>query len=195
MDDTLRSLLGELERFGAENDARASQRYEKMLNITPETGELLAILVHAIKARRVLEIGTSNGYSTLWQADAVRADSGSVVTVEVSAAKAEMVRHNLERAGLSTWVHQEVMEAGQFLRRQPPAQFDLLFLDSSREQYVPWWPWIQSVLVPGGLLVVDNAVSHAAEMAGFLAQVRATPGWRSVVVPIGNGEMVALKPV
>ena len=90
MDDTLRSLLRELERFGAENDARANQRHDKMLNITPETGELLAILVQGMKARRVLEIGTSNGYSTLWLADAIRASAGSVVTVEVSVAKAQM---------------------------------------------------------------------------------------------------------
>jgi predicted O-methyltransferase YrrM len=195
MDETRRSLLRELERFGAANDARASQRHEKMLNITPETGEFLAILVQGMKAQRVLEIGTSNGYSTLWLADAIQTVSGSVVTVEVAAAKAEMARDNLERSGLSPWVRQEVMDAGQFLRQQAPSQFDLLFLDSSREQYGAWWPWIQHVLAPGGLLVVDNAVSHAAEIEDLIAQVRRTPGWRSVVVPIGKGEFVALKPV
>jgi predicted O-methyltransferase YrrM len=195
MDDTLRSLLRELEGFGATNDARASTRHQKMLNITPETGELLAILVQSAKARRVLEIGTSNGYSTLWLAEAVKAISGNVVTVEVSVAKAEMARRNLERSGLFPWVRQEVTEAGRFLGQQPPANCDLLFLDADREQYVAWWPWIQSVLAPGGLLVVDNAVSHAAEMEGFIAEVRATPGWRSLVVPIGNGEFVAVKPV
>ena len=195
MDDTLRSLLRELEHFGAENDARANQRGDKMLNVTPETGELLAILVQGAKARRVLEIGTSNGYSTLWLADAARAVAGSVVTVEISAAKAQLARHNLERAGLSRWARQEVMEAGRFLGQQPASLFDLLFLDSDRGQYGAWWPWVQNVLAPGGLLVVDNATSHAAEMEGFLAQVRATSGWRSVTVPVGKGEFVALKPV
>jgi predicted O-methyltransferase YrrM len=195
MDDTLRPLLRELERFGADNDARASQRHEKMLNITPQTGEFLALLVQAAKARRVLEIGTSNGYSTLWLAEAVKAISGNVVTVEVSAAKAEMARQNLERSGLSPWVRQEVTEAGEFLGQQPPSTVDLLFLDADREQYLAWWPWAQRVLAPGGLLVVDNAVSHAAEMEGFMAEVRAAPGWRSLVVPVGNGEFVAVKPV
>jgi predicted O-methyltransferase YrrM len=92
MNEALRSFLQELERFGAENDARASLRQQKMLNLTPETGELLAILAHGAKARRVLEIGTSNGYSTLWLADAIQAVSGSVVTVDVSAAKAATAR-------------------------------------------------------------------------------------------------------
>ena len=194
MDDSLQSLLGELERFGAENDARTAQRSDKMLNITPETGELLAILALGMKARHVLEIGTSNGYSTLWLADAMKAVSGLVVTLEISAAKAEMARQNFERADLSQWIRQELMEAGEFLREQPPSTFDMLFLDSNREQYLAWWPWIERVLAPGGLLVVDNAVSHAAEMESFIAQVRATAGWRSVVVPIGNGELIALKP-
>jgi predicted O-methyltransferase YrrM len=194
MDDSLQSLLGELERFGAENDARTAQRSDKMLNITPETGELLAILALGMKARHVLEIGTSNGYSTLWLADAMKAVSGLVVTLEISAAKAEMARQNFERADLSQWIRQELMEAGEFLREQPPSTFDMLFLDSNREQYLAWWPWIERVLTPGGLLVVDNAVSHAAEMESFIAQVRATAGWRSVVVPIGNGELIALKP-
>ena len=195
MDNNLRSLLHELERFGADNDARANRRQDKMLNVTPETGELLAILVQATRAQRVLEVGTSNGYSTLWLADAVRAVAGNLITVEVSPAKAQLARHNLERAGLSGWVRQEVLEAGRFLGQQPPSQFDLLFLDSDRKQYPAWWPLLQSVLAPRGLLVVDNAVSHADEVEGFIAQVRATPGWQSVMVPVGNGEFVALKPV
>jgi predicted O-methyltransferase YrrM len=193
MDDALHSILRELERFGAENDARVRQRQEKMLNITRDTGELLSILIGGSKAKRVLEVGTSNGYSTLWLADAVKAISGNVVTLEMSEAKAAMARHNFERSELSPWIRLHVTEAGQFLREQPFSHFDLIFLDSDRDQYVTWWPWIQNVLAPGGLLVVDNAVSHAAEMKDFIAEVSATPGWRSVVVPIGNGEFVALR--
>jgi predicted O-methyltransferase YrrM len=195
MDKTLRSLLSELESFGSTNDERASARHEKMLNITPETGEFLAILVRATNAQRVLEIGTSNGYSTLWLADAVKTIAGNVVTIELSAMKTEMAQGNLERAGLSAWVRQEVTEAGRFLSHQPPSSFDLVFLDADRQQYLAWWPWIQTVLAPGGLLVVDNAVSHAAEMERFIAEVRATAGWLSQVVPIGKGQFVALKPV
>jgi len=192
MDDSLRSLLRELESFGKENDARAEHRHAKMLNITPETGELLAILVQGMQARRVLEIGTSNGYSTLWLADAVKSVSGSVVTLEISPVKTEMAAHNFERADLSPWIRQEVIAAGEFLQRQLASQFDFLFLDSDRDEYVAWWPHIQRVLAPGGLLLVDNAVSHAGEMEDFIALVARTAGWRSVVIPIGNGELLAL---
>jgi len=194
MDEPLRNLLQELERFGREHDAQAATRHDKMRNVAPQTGELLAILVLATKAKRVLEIGTSNGYSTLWLADAARAVGGLVVTVEVFAPRAEMARQNLARAGLSSWVRQEVTDAGDYLRRQPPAGVDLLFLDSERGQYVSWWPDVRRALAPGGLLVVDNATSHPQELEGFVALVKAA-GWRSLVLPVGNGELVALAPL
>jgi predicted O-methyltransferase YrrM len=194
MDNSLRTLLKELEIFGEQNDALETERPKKMLNITPDTGELLGILVQATKAKRVLEIGTSNGYSTLWLADAVRILSGSVVTVDVNPLKAEMARRNFERAGLGATIRQEVMDAGDFLRGQQPAAFDFLFLDSLRSLYTSWWPAIQNVIAPGGLLVVDNATSHPQEMHAFVEQVRVA-GWRNLVLPIGKGEFMALKPL
>ena len=73
MSDQLQSFMAELEQFGTANDSAMTERPRRMLNITRDTGEFLAVLVRATVARRVLEIGTSNGYSTLWLADAARA--------------------------------------------------------------------------------------------------------------------------
>ena len=104
MSESLQLLLTELEHFGAANDSAIAERPRRMLNITPETGELLSVLVRAMSARRVLEIGTSNGYSTLWLADAVRATGGAVTTVELSDYKAELARQNFRRSGLGSWI-------------------------------------------------------------------------------------------
>jgi predicted O-methyltransferase YrrM len=87
------------------------------------------------------------------------------------------------------------MDAGQFLTRQDASRYELIFLDAERKEYSAWWLRLQSALVAGGLLIVDNAVSHAGEMEEFIAQVGATPGWISVVVPVGKGELLALKPI
>ena len=78
MNNQLQSLLAELEQFGRANDSETTERPRRMLNITRATGEFLAVLVRATGARRVLEIGTSNGYSTLWLADAARVIGGAV---------------------------------------------------------------------------------------------------------------------
>src|SRR6476659_2443422 len=82
--DSLETLKAELERFGQANDAATNERPRRMLNITRDTGGFLVVLVRATAARRVLEIGTSNGYSTLWLANAARAIGGSVTTVELA---------------------------------------------------------------------------------------------------------------
>src|SRR6476661_228898 len=96
--DPLDCVLVELEQFGKANDASAAERTRRMLNITRDTGEFLTVLVRATLARRVLEIGTSNGYSTLWLASAARAIGGSVVTIELSEYKIALAAANFARA-------------------------------------------------------------------------------------------------
>ena len=193
MSETLQELLTELEQFGQQNDAAISERPRRMLNITRDTGEFLSVLVQATNAQRVLEIGTSNGYSTLWLAQAVQRIGGHVTTVELSEFKLEMALRNFERSGLSDVITQHRGEAGSLLESLDDAYFDLLFLDSKRSDYVQWWPNIQRVLRKGGLLVVDNATSHADEMADFMALVSADPGFTTCTVPVGNGEFLATR--
>src|SRR6476646_7687930 len=113
MDAKLLEQLRGMERFGRDNDAATTDRSQKMLNITHDTGVFLALLIKATRCRRVLEIGTSNGYSTLWLADAVGA--GSVTTIEQAPHKIAMAEHNFARAGLAPRIHQVAGEAGEFL--------------------------------------------------------------------------------
>ncbi|MCA9982842.1 MAG: hypothetical protein KDE59_01060, partial [Anaerolineales bacterium] len=82
MPDSLATLKAELEQFGLDHDAAATDRPSRMLNITRDTGEFLGVLILATEARRILEIGTSNGYSTLWLAEAATKISGQVTTIE-----------------------------------------------------------------------------------------------------------------
>lgn len=164
-----------------------------MLNITRDTGELLAVLVRATMARRVLEIGTSNGYSTLWLASAARAIGGAVTTVELSEYKIELATANFARSGLARHITLLHEDAGRVLQRSGDGAFDLVFLDSERTEYPGWWPALKRVLRPGGLVVVDNATSHRSEMAPFVALVSADAAFVTSLVPVGNGEFLAVK--
>jgi predicted O-methyltransferase YrrM len=197
MDPALTALLEELERFGLQNDAGIGgagvERPLRMLNITRDTGEFLAVLVRATGARAILEIGTSNGYSTLWLADAARAAGGRVTTVELLYAKYALAQQNFHRAGLAGHIDALQADAGAVLRSAADGAYDFLFLDSERTLYLAWWPEIRRVLRPGGLLVVDNAVSHADEMAGFVQAVREA-GFACSLVPVGKGEFLATAP-
>ena len=191
--DSLETLKAELERFGQANDAATNERPRRMLNITRDTGEFLAVLVRATAARRVLEIGTSNGYSTLWLADAARGIGGSVTTVEFAEYKIGLASANFARSGLSPFITLVHDDAGRLLQRSDPSAYDLIFLDSERPEYPGWWPHLRRVLRSGGLLIVDNATSHVEQMAPFVALVTADAGFATCLVPVGNGEFLAVK--
>ena len=193
MTESLQVLLSELERFGEANDNATAERPRRMLNITRDTGEFLSVLVQATAARRVLEIGTSNGYSTLWLASAARATGGTVTTVELSDYKVGLARQNFSRSGLATSITLVQDDAGRVLERAADASFDLIFLDAERPEYPGWYPHLKRVLRPGGLLVVDNATSHPEQMAPFVALVKADADFTTSLVPVGNGEFLAVK--
>ncbi len=187
MESSLRHFLSELAEFGRENDARVTEHAARMLNITPETGQLLAILVRAMRARRILEVGTSNGYSTIWLAWAARDTDGHVETIERSAQKIALARGNLARAGLSerVTIHQGL---ALDVIRDLTGPFDLIFLDADRPNYLAYADLLLARLRIGGLLVTDNVVSHAHELGDFLARIKGDPTLESVTIPIGNGE-------
>src|SRR5690349_10448285 len=100
MDATIRALLDELYEEGRRNDARESERSKRMLNLEPATAQLLSILVRNGRRTRLLEIGTSNGYSTIWLASAARATGGRLLSIDRDAAKQALADANLRRAGL-----------------------------------------------------------------------------------------------
>lgn len=194
MEAALRELLEELAEFGRLNDARETERERRMLNITPDTGRFLAVLVRATRARRILEVGTSNGYSTIWLAWGARDSGGHVTTVERAPDKVALARANVARAGLADRVTVREGAALDVLAglRGP---FDLIFLDADRPSYVAYADALLPLLQPGGLLVTDNVVSHAHELGDFLSRLRRDPTLDTVTVPIGNGEELTYKRV
>src|SRR3954453_5644289 len=100
----LRKLLDELHESGRLHDAGQADRLDRLRNLEPETGAVLNVLVRALGARDVLELGTSNGASTLYLADALAAGGGRLVSVELEPERTAMARANLERAGLDAVV-------------------------------------------------------------------------------------------
>lgn len=190
---TLETLKRELELFGERHDAETAHHGQRMLNITRDTGEFLGVLVRATGAKRVLEVGTSNGYSTLWLAEAVRDLGGKVMTLEQQESKRMLALANFERAGLLSWIELVGGDAEATLEKLAPGSIDLLFLDADRSRYQGWWPQLQRLLAPRGLLVVDNALSHAHELADWREEVEADPRFATSLVPVGKGEWLVTR--
>ena len=193
MDDTLLAVLDELHRYGTEHDAGKADRLERLRNVEPDTAQVLSVLVQATRARRLLEFGTSNGYSTLWLADAVRSVGGRLVSVDVNAARSAQAALNLDRAGLRELVEVRVEDAAVTLRESPDGAWDLIFLDAERPAYAGYWPDLVRVLRPSGLLAVDNVLSHADQVAALRSLVRSDARVSEALVPTGAGLLLVVR--
>jgi predicted O-methyltransferase YrrM len=193
VDERLTALLAELYRSGREHDEGKPDRLQRLRNVEPDTAALLALLVRATRARRVLELGTSNGYSTLWLADAARSAGGGVVSVDTDSQRSALAERNLRRGGLRELVELRVEDAAQTLRGSRDGAWDMIFLDAERSAYLGYWQDLVRCLRPGGLLAVDNVLSHARELAQFRATVQADARVSEAVSPTGAGLLLVVR--
>lgn len=188
-DDQLDALLQKLWQEGHQFDAAEPDPSRRRRNITPSTGRFLELLIQEERPRKILELGTSNGYSTLWLLRAAAALGIPVDSVDQSPDKHAQARVNLMAAQVLDQVQLHTTDAHEFLRHSPSGCWDFIFLDSSRGSYVSWWPELQRCFTPG-VLVVDNAVSHASELLPLQMLIDEQPHLERSVLTIGNGQML-----
>ena len=132
------------------------------ISVAANQGKLLWILARLQHSRRVLEIGTLGGYSTIWLARAVGA-SGRVITLEAEPKHAEVARANLARAGVASIVEVRVGKALDLLPGvAPDAPFDLIFIDADKPNIPEYFKWALRLTRPNGLILVDNVVRDGA---------------------------------
>jgi predicted O-methyltransferase YrrM len=134
------------------------------IDVAPNQGKLLHVLALAAGARRILEIGTLGGYSTIWLARALAA-GGQLVTLEVEPKHAQVAQANLDRAGLGGVVEIRVGPAGDSLaqlHRDGAAPFDLIFIDADKENIPAYLGWALKLAKVGTLIVTDNVVREGA---------------------------------
>ena len=193
MDNDLRRQIDDLYEDGRAFDAGQSDRLARRRNLEPATAQLLGVLVRAARATRILEVGTSNGFSTIWLADAARATGGRVMSLDIDAERTTAARANLERAHLDGLVELRTEDAGAFLAREP-GPWDVVLLDAERSAYPGYWPDLITRLRPdGGLIAVDNATSHADELVAFRALVEPDPRVTWSLVPVGAGMLLIVR--
>ena len=193
MDEARRRFADELYAVSQEHDHAHADRLERFRSVEPPTAELLGVLIRATGARRVLELGTSNGYSTLWLADAVEATGGRVLSIDLDAARTELARANLTATGLSEFVELRSENAADALARSEDGAWDFVFLDAERPAYPGYVRDLVRTLAPGGLLAVDNVISHEHELVEFTALIEAEPALTQTVVPVGAGVRLAVR--
>jgi len=188
-EDVARALHEE----GVRHDAVQTERSQRRRNLHPDEAALLSVVCAAMGARRVLEIGTSNGVSTLWLARAVADVGGTVLSVDVDAAGQRAAAANLARVGLAERVELRCADGGAVLAELADGSQDVVFLDSDRSRYLGWWPHPLRVLRPGGLLAIDNVLSHPESVAELRARIEADERLRTTTSAAGKGLLLAVK--
>jgi predicted O-methyltransferase YrrM len=168
----------------------AEQRIDEMLlPVGRATGTLLNLLAKEAGARRILEIGSSFGYSTVWLAEAARAVGGQVISLELRSAKTEYATARLARAGLAGYVEFVIGDALESLALLS-GPFDLVLIDLWKNLYVPVFNLLHPRLAPGALVVADNMIEPASarpHAQAYRQAVHAARDMSSVLLPVGNG--------
>ena len=193
IDEQLSEYLEHLHRRGREHDAAKADRLERLRNVEPDTAKVLAVLVEAVTAKRLLEVGTSNGYSTLWLADAARSIGGKVVSVDLDPTRTAEAREHLSNVQLKDHVELRTEDAAVTLSNLADVSLDMVFLDGERTAYCGYWPDLLRSLRPGGLLAVDNVLSHADEVHELRELVKGEDVASEAVVPVGAGLLLAVR--
>jgi len=138
------------------------------IHVTPNQGKLLHLLARILGARRILEIGTLGGYSTIWLARALPAD-GRLVTLEVDPKYAAVARANIQRAGSAELAQVRVGPAADTLQQLVAAgcePFDLIFIDADKAATADYFTWALRLARPGSLIVIDNVIRDGKVLDG-----------------------------
>jgi predicted O-methyltransferase YrrM len=186
------SRMRELEAIDLRDRTDGTPHSKRLRQVPPETGKLIALLAASAPAGRCIEIGTSAGYSTLWLALACRATGRRLTTFEIDAAKVEIARATFAAAGVTDAIEQV---HGDALAHLPDCRDDIAFcfLDAEKDLYQPAYDLVVPRMVPGGILVADNAISHEAQLRPMLDYALRDERMDAVLVPIGQGDLICRK--
>lgn len=188
-DERARSVLDRLRAADqAQRDAGLSVD-ERTRNVTAPTGAFLYTIARATAARRVFEMGSSNGYSTIFLALAARENGGRVEGVEIRPERAEAANRHLAEAGLAEVARVRGGDAAAVASEM--TDLDLVFIDAEKDDYGRLFLAVVDQVRHGGLILTDNVVSH--DCSAFLEVVRARVDVLTQTLPFERGVELTLK--
>lgn len=204
MDITLKNFLKELKQFGIEND---------IPNITETNAQFLHFLLRQKKAKSLLEIGTANGYSTIWFADAMRPFNGHITTIDLSEHSFRQALKNFEEAGVQDSITLLFGNALQILAGEKPRcdlasqqeladqyndpnlpqkTFDVVFMDAQKKYYADFWELIQPMIHQDSLVIVDDILKFPEKTASFIEKMEQQSEFEYTILPIDEDDGIML---
>ena len=197
--DLVLKKIEKQEKFEQENP-RQIPNAEKVLAIGRDTGIFYNILLQTMKAKNVLEIGMSTGYSTMWFADAISKPDGRIITIDHDQQKIERAKNNFKEAGVENLIEIRKGDALEVLseicKKYPQGFFDFVFIDADKERYIQYFDKVLPLVKIDGIIGADNILypeRFQKFTTPYVEHVRKNPKIKSVTIPIDNGEEISLK--
>ncbi|MGB8195945.1 MAG: class I SAM-dependent methyltransferase [Acidimicrobiales bacterium] len=186
--DNVREVMRELEVRDERDRGDGTPHLERLRQITPDTGRFIALWAAAAPDGAMIEIGTSAGYSALWLAQACRERGRTLTTFEILPEKVALARATFARTGVSDVVH--VVE-GDFLDHSSDVtEVGFCFLDAEKDVYEACYDVVVEKMVPGAILIADNATSHREDLQPMIDRVFADDRVDTMVATVGKGELL-----
>ena len=195
-----------IERLERQSQLEKSRRVDvlpedRMLAITKETGELLNMILRIKKARNMLEVGMSTGYSTIWCAEAILENQGKIITIEKNPNKVSRATKNFEDAKVSQNITIKNGTAKEILselslEKEHSEFFDFVLIDADKENVTEYFDLILPMTSVGGVIVTDNMLhpeKYKERMSKYAEHIRNHQNVRTITLPIGNGEEITTK--
>ena len=165
-------------------------------NVPKEVAQILYFLVLVKGAKKIMEIGTSNGYSGIWLAKALEQNEGRLFTIESHNERYRLASENFKKAGVDSVVIQILGHAPEVFLTEKALMdggFDLVFMDATKKQHKEFLNGIFDLLNLGGVIVVDNVLSHWGEMQSLVDYVDGIESLDSQLVRVGDGLLMMIK--
>ena len=189
--EPMKVRMRSLEEIDSLDRQDGTPHLKRLRQIPPETGRFIALLAASAPSGACIEIGTSAGYSTLWLALACRQSGRTITTFEILDEKVKLARETFRQAGV-----EDVVELVQGDARSHLAAIGGLafcFLDAEKDVYRDCYDLVVPSLVPGGLLLADNAIDHKQVLGPMLDHALNDARVDALIVPIGKGVLVCRK--
>lgn len=183
MDDVTSETLAELEKT-----------QKDFWNIPRKTGVLLNMFIKMMGAKNALEIGTSNGYSGLWLAKALKETGGRLTTIEYYDKRQSVAIENFKKCGVIDVVRPLQGSACEVIEAFDESEkFDFVFIDANKREYVKYFELIKPHLTPKAMIVADNIISHAEKVQTFIDAVDADEDFQYAIVELPGGILTAYR--
>ena len=188
---SMKARMQELEQRDTIDREDGTPRLQRLRQIPPVTGQFIAMMAANTPEGKMIEIGTSAGYSSMWILQACKMLGRTLTTFEVMPEKIALAHETFNLSEVEPYVNLIEGDAREFLADMNEIAF--CFLDAEKEVYADCYELVIPRLVKGGLLVADNAINHQATLQPMLDRALADSRVDAMIVPVAKGELVCRK--